>query len=70
MCQLSLWGPLGEGLKGSQVSRFLVKGTRDSVVHSNAPVHLYQKASPRSRGSDPSLLDCEPLEGGDQGPEN
>ena len=32
VCQLSLWGPLGEGLQGSQGSRFLVKETVAPVV--------------------------------------
>lgn len=64
-CQLSLWGPLWEGLKGSQGSKFLVKETIAPVVHWRLCTFIR-----RCRSSDLPLLDCELLEGRDLGPEN
>ena len=63
VCQLSLWGPLGEGLQGSQGSRFLVKETVAPVVCTGDCAPLSEGVG----GSDLPLLDCELLEGRDRG---
>lgn len=57
------------GTEGSQVSRFLVKGTKASLVLWSPPIYIRKRPLDLGAQSD-TLLDCELLEGRDQGPED